>query len=105
MSGSTDGTLAIWNRNSGQIEGWLEGHSGAILSIAILPDGNRAVSAGADHTVILWNLTTRTAEGRLDGHSAAVLCVAVTTSGTHAVSGSQDGHDYCLEALRTCGHR
>ena len=36
----------------------LSGHSSFVCSVAISPDGKRAVSASCDKTLILWNLTS-----------------------------------------------
>ena len=68
----------------------LEGHTWRVESLAVTPDGARAVSASADSTVRLWDLQSRCALHSLEGHSAGVWCVAVTPDGTRAVSASAD---------------
>ncbi|MCG8545060.1 MAG: hypothetical protein MJE12_12725, partial [Alphaproteobacteria bacterium] len=67
------------------------GHGGAVKSIAVTPDGRRAVTAGFDYSVIVWDLTKRSVLNRLIGHDAGVNSVAVLPGGQHAVSGSDDG--------------
>lgn len=69
----------------------LEGHTEKVTAVAILPNGQHALSASQDGTLKLWNLTNgkvlRTFEGDgwpgLDG-------VAITPDGRRAVTASSD---------------
>jgi len=36
----------------------LEGHTDSVNSVAVTPDGTRAVSASSDHTLKVWDLST-----------------------------------------------
>ncbi|MEM9776998.1 MAG: NB-ARC domain-containing protein, partial [Chloroflexota bacterium] len=66
------------------------GHTGGINSVAITPDGSRAVSASSDSTLKVWNLKTGEEERMLSGHSRIVRSVAITPDGSRAVSASSD---------------
>jgi WD40 repeat protein len=44
ISGSYDGTIKIWNANTGQCLKTLEGHSDRVLSVAYSPDGTKIIS-------------------------------------------------------------
>jgi len=66
-------------------------HTGWVRSVAFLPDGRRAISAGDDATIRVWDLIKGKEIGRLTGHAASVMSVAVTADGQRALSGSWDG--------------
>ncbi|MBZ5624484.1 MAG: TIR domain-containing protein [Acidobacteriia bacterium] len=89
----------------------LEGHSNAVLGVAVTADGKQVVSASGDKTLKVWDLETGRALRTLEGHSNSVKGVAVTADGKRAVSAS---HDHTLKvwdletggALHTLkGHR
>ena len=68
----------------------LEGHTWRVESLAVTPDGTKAVSASADATLRIWDIQSGRALHTLEGHSAGVWSVAVTPDGTRAVSASFD---------------
>jgi WD40 repeat protein len=65
-----------------------------ITSVAVTPDGKRAVSISSvtisDHTLKVWDLESGEAIRTLQGHGNTVRSVAVTADGKRAVSGSED---------------
>jgi len=69
----------------------LSGHSGGINAAAILPDGQRALSASDDRTLKLWDLASGQALVTLSGHSNRVRAVAVSPDGQRALSASEEG--------------
>jgi WD40 repeat protein len=68
----------------------LEGHASNVFSVAVTPDGQRAVSASEDNNLTVWDLATGRALRTLQGHSTPVQGVAVTPDGKRAVSASWD---------------
>jgi WD40 repeat protein len=56
VSASADGTLRVWNLESGQSPSTLQGHTGRVSAVAVTPDGRHAISASDDHMVRVWNL-------------------------------------------------
>ena len=68
----------------------LEGHSNAVLSVAVTTDGKRAVSGSADTALKVWDLGTGGLLRTLEGHSDSVYGVAVTADGKRAISASRD---------------
>jgi hypothetical protein len=68
----------------------LEGHASNVFSVAVTPDGQRAVSASEDNNLTVWDLATGRALRTLQGHSTPVQGVAVTPDGKRAVSASED---------------
>ena len=65
-----------------------EGHTAAVNSIAVLPDG-RLVSGSDDHTLRLWDAETGAELRRFEGHTDPVASVAGLPDG-RIVSGSHD---------------
>ncbi|KJU87018.1 repeat-containing protein, partial [Candidatus Magnetobacterium bavaricum] len=51
FSGDRDGTLKLWDIDTGREIRAFSGHSGDVLTVAISPDGKYAVSGGVDGTL------------------------------------------------------
>jgi WD40 repeat protein len=90
VSGSDDGVVSLWEVATGRLLHQLHGHSGAVQSVAMSPNGDRAVSAGVDRTVRVWDVATGEPLHILVGHERPVNCVAITPDGRSIVSGSDD---------------
>jgi hypothetical protein len=56
LSGGKDGSVRLWEVETGAELRRLEGHGDLVASVAFSPDGRRALSAGYDHEVFLWDL-------------------------------------------------
>ena len=69
----------------------LEGHDGAVNTVAFSSDGRHIVSGSDDRTIQLWDAQTGVQVGNpLQGHTDSVLSVAFSPDGRHIVSGSED---------------
>jgi guanine nucleotide-binding protein subunit beta-2-like 1 protein len=55
LSGSWDGTLRLWEINSGKTTRRFVGHSKDVLSVAFSGDNRQIVSGSRDKTIKLWN--------------------------------------------------
>lgn len=91
VSGGRDGTLRVWDLETGECRRALTGHTAAVLSVAIAGDGRTVLSAGRDKTVRVWDLESGRWVRTLTGHGSAVYAVALAADGRRAVSGSRDG--------------
>ena len=90
ISASWDGTLRVWDLESGQSVRKLEGHTGWVNSVAVTPDGKRAISASSDRTLRVWDLESGQPLFMLEGHLDRVNSVTVTPDGERAISASSD---------------
>ena len=93
LSGSMDGTLQLWDVQTGQPVGQpFKGHEGEVMSVVFSSDGKRLVSGGGDGTVRLWDAQTRQPIGEpFNGHKGGVESVAFSSDGKRLVSGGGDG--------------
>lgn len=65
----------------------LEGHVGAVRSVAFSPKGDKLISGGSDKTVMVWDLNTRTLLWTNAEHRGSVCAVAVSPNGQMLASG------------------
>ena len=56
VSGSSDGTVKIWDAKTGTELCTLSGHSDCVQTVAVFPDCTKVVSGSCDNTVKIWNL-------------------------------------------------
>jgi len=91
LTGSDDGTLALWDLDSGEALRRLKGHAAKVVDVAVSPDGKRAASASWDRTVRVWRIADGALIAQLEGHTGPVNAVAFSADGKHLYSGSYDG--------------
>lgn len=99
--GSENGNLEILDLslkkegNYGKFHKVLSGkrHEDRVNSIAITPDGKRAISASSDHVLKVWDLETANNQlASLEGHRNVIQCVSTSPDGRFALSGSLAGY-------------
>jgi hypothetical protein len=90
VSASGDGTLKVWDLESGRVLATLEGHASGVNACAVTADGRRVISASQDQTLKVWDLESGRALATLAGHTSTVMACAVTADGRRMVSASED---------------
>jgi len=78
----------LWNLNTGEVIQKLEGHTDSITSIAITPDGQKAITSSLDKSCKVWDLNRGKLLHSFEGHSDWVLDIAITPDGKRAISTS-----------------
>ncbi len=68
----------------------LKGHTDAVYSVAISPDGHTIVSGSRDDIIKVWDLATGREKRTLKGHTSYVYSVAISLDGRTIGSGSLD---------------
>jgi WD40 repeat protein len=82
------GLVELWDLQSNAIS-IFSGHTDAVKSVAITPDGKTIVSGSEDKTVRLWDFQGKPI-GQPLRHQAAVKSVVITPDGQTIISGSED---------------
>jgi WD40 repeat protein len=90
VSGSWDGTVRVWDVQTGAELLCLRGHEHAVTCVSFSADGHRLVSGSGDNTLRLWEARTGAELLCLRGHEGAVWSVSFSADGCRLVSGSGD---------------
>ncbi len=90
-SGSSDGTVGIWNAAGDDQPTMLHGHDGQVFGVAFSRDGKWLASGGEDGTILLWNLVGGGSAVVLGGHEGAVDAVTFSPDSRHLASAGADG--------------
>jgi WD40 repeat protein len=88
-TGGTDGTVRVWNSETGEQIGSFQGSTGSVSSVAFSPDGRWIVAGGSDGTTRIWAVGSHQPLAVLRIHTDSVNSVAVTPD-LRIVSGSDD---------------
>ena len=90
VSGSWDGTLKLWDAETGAELRTLVGHIGSVTAAAFSPDGRFVISGSGDDTLKMWDTETGAELRTLAGHTNPVLAASFSPDGRFIVSGSSD---------------
>ncbi|MFH1885181.1 MAG: hypothetical protein ABIM40_00665, partial [Pseudomonadota bacterium] len=90
-TGSEDGTVRIWQVETGNCLAVLKGHTGPVRSVAFSPDDRLLFSSSWDETIRVWDTATRDLKAVVQGHQEDVNALAFSRAGNRLVSSSDDG--------------
>jgi WD40 repeat protein len=91
VSGSSDGTLRVWNIKSGECLRTLEGANLGAYAVAVSPDGSRVGAGCKDGIVREFNPKDGTMLRELKGHLGYIRALAYTHDGKRLLSCAGDG--------------
>ena len=89
-SSSVDGTVGVWDAESGARLHTLEGHKEGVHCVVFSPDGKQLASCGKDWTIKLWNPESGELIRTLVGHRAGVHGLSYHADGRQLASCSSD---------------
>lgn len=111
LSGSTDGTLRVWDSNTGATVRVITGAKLGAYAVAVSPDGSRAAAGCKDGVLREFTLADGALLRELKGHRGYVRAVAYTHDGARLLSSAGDGsicvwaRDADEPSARLEGHR
>jgi len=90
LAAALDGSLTLWDLDSGQPAAALDLGGAVAASVAISPDGRFALTGLLDGGLLLWDLDSGRVMRRLGGHTGVVSSVVFSRDGALALSGALD---------------
>ena len=89
-SGSTGGTIKVWDTANGRCVATLEGHEETVGGLAFHPDGARLASAGKDGTIRIWSIGDGEMLQGVRAHQAPATEVRFSPDGTRLYTSGLD---------------
>jgi WD40 repeat protein/serine/threonine protein kinase len=89
-SASGDGTIKLWNVETGREVRTLRGHTALVVHVAFSRDGRRLASVSADRTVKVWDTQTGRVALTLQSQGGLVRSVAFSPDGRCLAGGCRD---------------
>jgi eukaryotic-like serine/threonine-protein kinase len=91
ITSSQDGTVGIWDIETGQLVQRFEHPKQQwLLSAALSNDGTLLAAGGEDNTIIVWDVSSQRMMHQLAGHSDVIETLAFSPDNNRLASGSAD---------------
>jgi cytochrome c peroxidase len=91
LTGSRDGTAALWDAAAGKRLRVLKGHRGTVPSTAFSPDGARLLTGAGDGTLRLWDAATGKPLRTMVAGGGEVFSAVFSPDGARALSADHAG--------------
>ena len=98
-NGSLDGTIHLWNTNSGKLKRILAGQFGFIKGLTFSPDGKLLASGSDDGSILVWDTETGKHEPFLAERVHSISCVSFSRDGSMLVGGSPNGDIHLFDVV------
>ena len=92
--GQSDGTIKLWDMETGELRARMERHREDIYCLAFSADSTLLASGSRDKTARLWDATEGKHLGLLQGHQSPVTCVAFAADGKTLASATAQAMIY-----------
>jgi WD40 repeat protein/serine/threonine protein kinase len=89
--GIDDGTVKLWEPQTGRIKGTVNAHKGPVWRVAFDRDGKQMATSSDDSTVKVWDTTDWRSPRATLKHTTAVRAVAFAPDGKTVATGSRSG--------------
>jgi len=89
--GMKNGDIQLWDWNTGQQVGLLQGHTGTVTRILFSPNRRQVISASQDLNIKIWDTNSGQLLQNIPAHQQPVNDIALTSDGRELVSGADDG--------------
>ena len=96
-TGGSQGGLALWDAQNGDLLQTLAGHDDYIGGLSFSADGRRLASAGDDHLVKLWDVATGELLFTFSSHKDWVDNVTFSPDGTKIATVGADKHAFIFD--------
>lgn len=104
-TGSSDNSCRLWDVQRGACLRLFLGHTDAVTTLAISPDGRTLASAGLDCSIYLWDLGSARPIKKMTGHTAPVQSLSFSAESSVLVSGGLDCTVRCWDVAAAGGPR
>lgn len=90
-AGFGDGSVRLWDGNTGEALGSPMGDRSTVLAVATTPDGSRVAVSDADFNLRIWDTRTGRAIGDAMNTQSAAYAVSISSDGSVVAAGADDG--------------
>ncbi len=97
---SGDGYASVWRSGSLVQVSECHGHTGAVWSVAMFPDGQQFASGGEDGVIKVWDTATGRQLRSFSEHRADAYAITLSRDGSQLASASGDRTAVLRDALR-----
>ena len=90
VAGAYNGTMSIWEFQTGEKQADIEAHDGPVTSVAFSRDGMRILSCGEDGVARIWDATEGLVLLSFEGHAGPIWSGAFSPDGSRAATAGND---------------